>query len=95
MKHKEGTTTITMSIPVELKTFFDDLSDNGFNRSYLLQRMTLILCELYNNQACYPGGLHGAVNNLLAWIKAGNMSPLPVAGLARPSRPTSPTTHEE
>ncbi len=32
---KYGTMTVTLSIPKEWKPFFDELADNGYNRSQL------------------------------------------------------------
>ena len=70
---KHGTTTITLSIPKELKSFFDELAENGYNRSFLMHKMTKILVVLYRNRTTYPGGLHEALERLLQGIRNGNL----------------------
>jgi len=62
---KYGTTTITLSIPVESRSFFDELAEDGYNRSYLMLKMTRILEILYRKHTTFPGGLPKAVDRLL------------------------------
>jgi hypothetical protein len=62
---KYGTTTITLSIPVESRSFFDDLAEDGYNRSYLMLKMTRILEILYRKHLTFPGGLPKAIDRLL------------------------------
>jgi len=62
---KYGTTTITLSIPVESRGFFDELAVDGYNRSYLMLKMTRILEILYRNHQTFPGGLPKAVDRLM------------------------------
>ena len=57
MKTKAGTTTITLSIPTDMRAFFDDLGDNGYNRSFFMLKMAKILKELYKDRSACPGGL--------------------------------------
>jgi len=66
---KYGTTTITLSIPVESRAFFDELAEDGYNRSYLMLKMTRILEILYRKHLTFPGGLPKAVDRLLEIVK--------------------------
>ena len=68
-KSKNGTTTITLSIPTEKKLFFNELAQNGYNRSFLMLKMTKVLEELYKNRDKFPGGLHSEVDLLLSKIR--------------------------
>jgi len=72
---KYGTTTITLSIPVESRSFFDELAVDGYNRSYLMLKMTRILEILYRKHQTFPGGLPKAVDRLIE-IAAGDLIPL-------------------
>ena len=72
-KKRIGTTTITLSIPTDLKTFFDELAEQGYNRSYLMLNMTRILQLLFQRRLIYPGGLHGAISCMLAGTRAGDL----------------------
>ena len=62
---KYGTTTITLSIPVESRSFFDELAENGYNRSFLMLKMTRILEIIYRKHQTFPGGLPKAVDRLM------------------------------
>ena len=75
-KLRHGTITITLSIPTELKAFFDELSENGYNRSFLMRKMTTMLQLLYNRRNSYPGGIHSALNQLIKEVRTGT-SPTP------------------
>ena len=66
---KYGTTTITLSIPIESRSFFDELADDGYNRSYLMLKMTRILEILYREHQTFPGGLPKAVDRLTELAK--------------------------
>ena len=68
-KTKHGTTTITLSIPTDMKSFFDDLAGNGYNRSFLMLKMAKILEILYERRDNFPGGLHASVDLLLKRIR--------------------------
>ena len=68
-KTKNGTTTITLSIPTEKKEFFKELAQKGYNRSFLMLKMTKVLEELYKNRDEFPGGLHGEVDLLLEKVR--------------------------
>ncbi len=70
-KLKHGTTTITLCIPTEMKSFFDDLAKNGYNRSFLMLKLTKVLQELYNRREQFPGGIHKAVDQLLYKVRKG------------------------
>ena len=72
-KTKHGTTTITLSIPTEMKSFFDDLTENGYNRSFLMLKMTKILKEFYDRQDNFPGGLHSSIDLLLKKVREGDL----------------------
>ena len=67
---KYGTTTITLSIPVESRSFFDELAEDGYNRSYLMLKMTRILEILFREHQTFPGGLPKAVDRLMEIAKA-------------------------
>jgi hypothetical protein len=74
MEH--GTTTITLSIPTEMKGFFVELAQNGYNRSFLMLKMAKILKELYDRREDVPGGLHGSVDLLLKNVREDNSNPM-------------------
>jgi len=59
-----GTTTITLSIPVEHREFFTELADNGYNRSYLMLGMSAVLQNLYKVHNQFPGGLPATIKVL-------------------------------
>jgi len=66
MKEKTvyGTTTITLSIPVEHREFFNELANDGYNRSYLMLGMSAILRNLYKVHTQFPGGLPATIRVL-------------------------------
>jgi len=72
-KKTYGTTTITLSIPTDMKGFFDDLADNGYNRSFFMLKMAKVLSELYRERGKYPGGLHQSVETLLKKARSGEL----------------------
>ena len=59
-----GTTTITLSIPAEERSFFDELAEDGYNRSFLMLGMTGILRNLYKVHIQFPGGLPATIRFL-------------------------------
>ena len=59
-----GTTTITLSIPAEERSFFDELANDGYNRSFLMLGMTAILRNLYKVHIQFPGGLPATIRFL-------------------------------
>jgi len=63
-KTSYGTTTITLSIPVEVREFYNELAGDGYNRSYLMLGMTAILRNLYKIHSSYPGGLPATIRLL-------------------------------
>lgn len=70
-KQSMGTTTLTLSIPKDIRPFFEELADHGYNRSFLMHKMTLVLEVLYSKRDTYPGGLHAAIDHLLLGAQAG------------------------
>ena len=72
-KLKHGTTTLTLRIPTEMKSFFDELAENGYNRSFLMLKMAKVLRELYVERGNYPGGLHKSAEKLLQKAKRGEL----------------------
>jgi len=60
----KGTTTITLSIPKDFRVFFDNLTEDGYNRSQLMLKMAKILESLYKRHHAYPGGLPKAIEYL-------------------------------
>jgi hypothetical protein len=79
-----GTTTITLSIPVDSRTFYDELAEDGYNRSHLMLKMTRILEVLYRKHQTFPGGLPKAVDRLME-IAENEFSPRPDRGESDPS----------
>ena len=75
-KMKHGTTTITLSIPTEMKSFFNDLAQNGYNRSFLMLKMAKVLRKLYDSRESAPGGLHGSVDMLLKHVDEDGSEPV-------------------
>jgi len=59
-----GTTTITLSIPVEGRDFFNKLAEDGYNRSFLMLGMTEVLQNLYRIHDRHPGGLPETIKTL-------------------------------
>ena len=53
-KTKFNNTTITLSIPHDVKSFLDDLSKDGYNRSNLMLKMIRTLSVLYYNYPQIP-----------------------------------------
>ncbi len=78
---KYGTMTLTLSIPREWKPFFDELADNGYNRSQLMLKMVRLLKILYRRQESYPGGLPKMIERLTKIAEHGDFlhyfSPIP------------------
>ena len=71
IKKAHGTTTITLSIPTEMKSFFDEMADNGYNRSFLMLGMTKILKTMYEVRQDIKGGLHASIKQLAAFARGG------------------------
>ena len=69
MVKRFGTTTVTLSIPTDLKPFFEEINSNGYNRSFLMLKMVKILQVLYIGREEFPGGLHAACDELVAKVK--------------------------
>ncbi len=61
---QRGTTTITLSIPKQFRSFFDELTEDGYNRSQLMLKMAKILELLYRQHGAFPGGLPKAIDRL-------------------------------
>jgi hypothetical protein len=71
---RHGTTTITLSIPTEKKAFFDELAENGYNRSFLMLKLTKMLHLLYDRRKTAPGGLHELADRLLKIMRDEELS---------------------
>ncbi len=63
-----GTTTVTLSIPKDFRSFFDSLTDDGYNRSQLMLKMAKILESLYLHHKAFPGGVPRAIEFLGAIV---------------------------
>ncbi len=62
---KHGTTTITISIPTEMKAFFDEFSQSGYNRSFIMLKFIKLLKHLYSHQDEFPGGLPAEIDRIV------------------------------
>ena len=85
---KKERTTITFNLSQSNREFYSELSQAGFNRSFLMEKMTRILQELYQQSAEYPGGFHKLLDHLGDWVEDGTL--LKIHHL-----PTSPMTAQE
>ena len=74
--HRRGTTTtITLSIPYDIKAFFDTLAVDGYNRSNLMLRMTRVLDDMYTKYPNIP--LPRAIDRLAKIVADGGLNQPP------------------
>ena len=71
MEKKKRTRTITLSVSVDDKAFFEELSEAGLNRSHLYKGLTEILRILWEQSDTYPGGIRCAVRDLARDVREG------------------------
>lgn len=84
-KARKATTTITLSVPARERKFFDDLAEDGYNRSQLMLKMIRIMESLYVDHGTFPGGLPKAIDHLYKLTKAGAIMSYDVSALNTPS----------
>jgi len=89
---QRGTTTITLSIPKQFRSFFDELTEDGYNRSQLMLKMAKILELLYRRHGSFPGGLPKAIERLHHIAKGDELLYEPAAREPEPQEPERSAT---
>ena len=64
--------TFTISLPNEWRPFFDQLAEDGYNRSGLMLKMVRMLRKLDAFQRDYPGGLPQLIEALTKVVDSGD-----------------------
>ncbi len=73
MAKKHNNTTITLSIPHDIKVFLDQLAMDGYNRSNLILKLIKILHSLYYTYPQIP--LPRGIERLQSLVKEGVLLP--------------------